>query len=317
MEKPLPQDKLDKFDKLVKEIPSELNIVDVDKKKFSLTENKYFNLIENIKDKENKEEIIDYFTDKLALIIEKRKELEWKIPKDLSPEEVERVKIEIKELAEARKFQENFLGKGNFGCVYQTNYNSKICLKYFLTEENRFVKNTLKQEYEMHRRVYQEIDSQDMTLKVPVPTHLISNLSKVKSFFAMETVQGYSFKDILNDTDKLLEMFDNDKAKLSQLLDKISDPDYIKALQEDMKRIHKDTGIIHGDIHLGNIMISKDLETYLIDFGNSIDTNLVKVLESDYEKVENVKDQDLLAIENSLKLLKKAIESIIDKEVKI
>ncbi len=307
------QKKVKQFNELVEGIPKELNLVESDKKKFSLPNSKYFELPEIIKDRENKDEIIKYFSDKILLIMEKRREMEWKLPENLPPEKFEEIQIEIKELTEARKNENNFLGIGNVGCVYKTKYNEETCLKYLRTLNNPLLKNDLYQEYLIHERVYNVSDINHLTLKVPAPRHIVMNMDKVKSFFSMETVQGFSFKDIFFDSYNLLEMFNSDFSKLQILYEKITDPEFLKKLQEDLKLMHQESGVIHGDIHAGNIMLSKDMEIYLIDFGNSIDTNLAKVTDKDYEKVENVKDQDLLAVENLLKLLKKDLEKVLTK----
>lgn len=309
MESPDFQKKVEKYNELVKEIPSELNIVENDKKKFSIPSLKYAHLPEHIKDRTNKEEIINYFTDKILFIMEKRRELEWKLPENLNEEQKEQIKIEIQELADARQYQDKFLGEGNVGCVYKTKYNENTCLKYIKNLNNPLVRNDLYQEYLMHKRAFDVSLENDFTLKIPVPRHMILNTNKIKSFFSMETIQGSSFKEIFVQPNKLLEIFEKDSDNLKKLYEKVSDINFIKNIQEDLKTIEKKSGVVHGDVHGGNLMLSKYGDIYLLDFGNSIDTNIEKIAEGEYERVV---EKDLNALENLIILLKSKIEEMFD-----
>lgn len=309
------EDKISNYKSLLKDIPIGLHILDQDNKKFNLNFKDYGSIPEMISNKENREEIIDYFTNKINFILEKRKLLEWRYDKSLSEKEKEKVGIEIKELEEAKKDGRNFLGIGKVGAVYETKYDSTVCLKYLNVEVDPNT-NNLQKEFFKHKRV-SDLFAEEKNLhsfRVPVVIHLVENTqNKAKTFFSMEKVEGFTFRDINNNPNKLLELFNNDKSEIEKLIKKLNDEKYLNGFKEDIELMHNKTGIIHGDVHLGNIMISKEMSVYLIDFGNSVDTNMVNITESEQEKVDNIKDQDISAVLNSLNILKKSAEDIIDK----
>lgn len=311
----------EKLVSLLKEIPKyiNINIPEDDKKKFNISTNNYSLLSENIKErsKSEKNSIMNYFIDKIISTTEYIKDKEWKLPQGLSKEKQEKIKLIIKELEGVKGDKNRFLGKGNVGSIYKTiRDNEKSCIKWFTGIDSKYLKNTLNQEYELHKRINICCVDNSLTLKVPNPESIIiNNFNQNKSFFIMQTVDGYSIKDIENNGDLLIKLFDSDKNKIKLLFEKLKDKDFIEKLKKDLKFIHQNTGIIHGDIHHGNLMFSKNLDIYLIDFGNSIDTNLVKVTDKDYEKVENIKDQDLNALENLIKLLVIEVKNILDNDL--
>ena len=85
-----------------------------------------------------------------------------------------------------------------------------------------------------------------------------------------------------------------------ELISFLTDKDKHEKIQKDLEIMHQQ-GVIHGDIHPRNIMLSKNGSLFLIDFGNFILPTAVHT-NTPYEQLENVKEIDIKSFLNSLNL---------------
>ena len=81
--------------------------------------------------------------------------------------------------------------------------------------------NNLQKEFFKHKRV-SDLFAEEKNLhsfRVPVVIHLVENTqNKAKTFFSMEKVEGFTFRDINNNPNKLFELFNNDKSEIEKLI---------------------------------------------------------------------------------------------------
>lgn len=177
----------------------------------------------------------------------------------------EKIKDAITEVE--RQFEEGkvSLGEGNYAKVFGVPEASVVCIK-FLKDEVQGEKHL--------KIITREIDILE-TLRdvvvagIRVPYVYAKGLTHQPYYFVMETIQGHSLKDIFGDPQNLLpkkiapqEQLDFAKRIVSQ-----NKEDVIANFTQYLEELHERKKIIHGDIHAGNIMIDKNGNWFLIDFG--------------------------------------------------
>lgn len=132
------------------------------------------------------------------------------------------------------------IGRGNFSNVYEIMYNNKTyAYKEFKTTFYDFktIDNIIK------------LSKQKIDKHYIVPNHIVYGNKK--------NMLGY-----LSKYDKELKTLKSIKST-SQLLDVLKD------LKNRIEILHKEYKIIHNDIVKENILISKDLTSYMLDFDSS------------------------------------------------
>lgn len=306
------QERVSELKELIKEIPTDLNVAPIDRNKFKLNSVKYEDLIDEIGARENKQELINYFINKVGLILEKRKYGQWQIPEGLSKEETKNIKTEIKELTEAR-LNKNFLGEGRVGCIYQTKYDNTVCLK-FLKPENDKQMRTLHEEYFLHKSLT-ENSLKNKYLKIPYAIHLVKNIKMELSFFSMQRIYGDNFRDIFEEPEILSEKFSLEDLK--EISEKLNSEDFINGVSKEFRNIRKDNNFIYSDVHTGNIMLDENKELFLIDYGNVTVTygqslEGIPITEKENESFDNIEDDNLDVLINSIKKMARTIDQILE-----
>lgn len=128
----------------------------------------------------------------------------------------------------------------------------KICIK-------QIKKEIPKSDLIFLNSVETEMDIQDNAYKagirVPEPWFVYESADGQK-FFVMETIEGYTIEDVLNERVERPE----------EILDYKSE--FWEKLKDLINKLH-DNNIYHRDISANNVMVGKDGEPVIIDFGRS------------------------------------------------
>lgn len=169
----------------------------------------------------------------------------------------EKVKAAIAEVE--RQFEEGsiVLGQGQVGKVVQVPGVNAVCIK--------FLKDDVQGEKHL-KLINNEISIleslRDMVVAgIKVPYLYAYGLDHPPYYFVMETVQGYSLKDIV---EKPHEVPDFVERLLAQDEDEV-----IANLTKYVEELHS-RRIVHGDLHAGNIMMDKNGNWFVIDFGTGL-----------------------------------------------
>lgn len=241
---------------------------------------------------ENEEISEEEMLSRLERIFFGRKKIEWKIDNNNNSFNKE-VEIFLKRILNSRFNSKNFVGLGNSGIVYVLEDNISVCVK-FLHDPSK-TKYSISEEFSLLNRAYEASLSFNV-LKIPSPHFIVNNLNPDKSIFVMDYIDSISLEDLEKNPDSFFDNFT--KEELINALLKFSNPEYEKKLKEDILKLFN-AGIIHGDMHFRNVLLGKDLNFYLIDFGNSID--MYKEKESKENQFNNLLNLSLNSISNHLK----------------
>lgn len=268
--------------------------------KYNCNETDWEDFLSSLEEKESGEALKD-----LQNILELRKQNEWKLPENLLPEDVPFIKEEIRSLELIRSNQSKFLGKGASGGVFMTDMRNTVCTKYLYDPSK--AQKSISEEFELHTIAF-DILSRDVNsvIKIPTPLHIIKNIDITKSFYDMDTVPGLSFQQILECQKDIQKLLENAGIDAISTINKLKSKDFIKKLHICLKVIH-DSGVVHNDIHSGNLMLGKNGNLYLIDFGNSI--NLFNTDKTE-EMIANEKQRDFDWIEKEIKRLVLFLENL-------
>lgn len=207
---------------------------------------------------------------------------------------------------------DQFIGKGKAAKVFQIPNDERFCVKFLHTPAQQL--NTMEQEFHALTDAYNS-SSLFSIIHIPKPEALAKNISGEKSFFTMEQVFGCTLLELIEYPSKKEQILKSLQMTEEELIAFLTDKDKHSKIEKDLEIMHK-KGVIHGDIHPRNIMISKNGSLYLIDFGNFVLPTAIHT-NTPYEQIENVKDIDISSFKNSLNLtalsLKKGPQAGIDK----
>ena len=227
-------------------------------------------------------------------ILEQRKKLTWDVS-HVSGKYLEEANTCIEELESSKYNTAGYLGRGMAGIIFVQNNVVDCCVKYL--HDPSKTKNSIPEEFSLLNRAAQ---LQLENLKIPRAHFLLTNIDVEKSIYTMNKIKGVNFEQIFDSVEHLKNLLGE---KYDDFCKKMNDPSFLQKLQDDLSIIHKN-GIIHADIHQRNIMVDKNGDINLIDFGNSID--LYKT-DAPYETLENLKNQDLVGVELLVKELRKKL----------
>ncbi|MCX6800420.1 MAG: phosphotransferase [Candidatus Falkowbacteria bacterium] len=189
---------------------------------------------------------------------------------------------DIYERAKKSRFNGQLLGSpGSFGVVYGKN-NNENCHKIIY-----------------HLRNYENEDVNSVTEETRIQTEL-QNLE----------VNGVRCPRVHNVIDMndyhIIEMEQLDAVSLKDVKDgKVTLPEnfkfypFFKKLMAYVTEMHKQYGICHNDLHMGNIMINRQTgEPMVIDFGKSKPTSGGRHSEIDFQFIVTARDQFELFLES-------------------
>lgn len=247
-----------------------------------------------------------------ALDLIRKRKMMWKYEgkEEYEPEILKTIKI----FEGAKYQQELFEGRGNAAYVFQVPDVPNVCIKFLHSPQMQ--RYSPEREFGILSSV-NEIASELKVLKVPQAHAVAVHNEADKSFFTMETIDGITLQEMIDTASKRKEMFNQSGISESQVIDILSDKSLQGKMKRDLETIHKH-GILHGDIHPRNIMMSRDGTFYLIDFGNAMITSALPP-GVDYDTIENTKEIDLKAFVNcfemTAKTLKKQLENAEEKSI--
>ncbi|MCX6754324.1 MAG: AarF/UbiB family protein [Candidatus Nomurabacteria bacterium] len=139
------------------------------------------------------------------------------------------------------------IGEGGNAIVYvaEGTVFEKVCLKK-IKEKPQILYNDIDQEHK-----YQMMARE---AGVSTPLSLVSINTSEGDYLIMERVDGHSVGDIVRNQDLLPKNFDA-QVFCNSLVDQVS-------------KMHK-RGLYHRDLHFNNVMITKDSQAVIIDFGTA------------------------------------------------
>jgi serine/threonine protein kinase len=200
--------------------------------------------------------------------------------------------LTIKTLSNLRYDDSLFLGKGNAGHVFEAPGN-KYCVKYLHNQKNQIF--NISEEFTLLDQVG-KISKIFEVLRTPRAHCVAKNINSTKNFFTMEKISGLTLAQIVSFPSKRKSTYPNFSTE--KIIEILEDKILRDKLVRDLTLLHN-SGVIHGDVHSRNIMMSEDGTIYLIDFGNAVIPVNVST-QATYDTIENVKEIDIKAFINSL-----------------
>ncbi len=211
---------------------------------------------------------------------------------------------------------EHNLGKGQTARVRSLDIggSDRFAVKYLLTPTAKTI--TAGAEYDMLREVQTVTDIEreqfrhdaGKRIRVPHPHFFFKN-EKIQCY-GMQQIEGVTLQELL-DPSTLLTAHQHDmreeawRSLTERYVGKQDAHELVKEMERFMEAVHEIC--LHGDIKLGNIMVNKFGDLYLIDFGQSLQVNLAS--EETGEQFENIKnlevDQFRQCIQSVLHALKR------------
>ena len=290
----------DRIDNTLRILPRGLLVPEKLQAKYNCTETNWDDFLSSLEEKDCEDALKD-----LQNILELRTQNEWKLPDNLQQEDIPFAKEEIKILELVRSNPSKFLGKGASGGVFMTDKRDTVCTKYL--HDPSKAQKSIAEEFQLHKTAFDILtDDVNSTLKIPTPLHIIENVDINKSFYDMDTVPGLSFYQILECKKDVRELLEHVGIGILDVISKLKSEGFIKKIHDDLKKIHK-SGVIHNDIHSGNLMIHRNGNIYLIDFGNSINIFNTDKTEA---MIEIEKKRDFDWIETEVKRLLLFLENL-------
>lgn len=191
-----------------------------------------------------------YLSKKLAARLDaKRSSLYRETPKSVETLNIIPDAIEASIARSQESHDEALLGAGQTAEVLSSTRQEGICYKVFYSDPNQIGQNSLADEVDM--QVLVSSLQEEIGVRIPEALSFIQNKHGIA--IMMEKVDGYS----------LLE-----HSKGVPLPDNFNMEAFKKQITESVERMN-DLGIYHRDLTPGNIMIGKDGEPWIIDFGRT------------------------------------------------
>lgn len=176
-----------------------------------------------------------------------------------------------------------FLGNGSVAHVYEMPYSKHVCVKYLvhpdmMREHGNNFSDECSYLSDMHRFTVGGIR---------VPDVFFDHMSDFGSCFGMEKIDGYSLNIIMEGRIKTEEV--------AQLIRKQDVNDVVSRMREFIDRMHKEKKIVHRDLSPRNIMVDKNGNWYVIDFGRS---RRIEIGDSSTDMAE---ETDMASAENAVR----------------
>lgn len=196
----------------------------------------------------------------------------------------EEVRCVLKNIESTFGNSDYFIGEGTVGKVYRMPYAPHVCVKY-ITDDNMFEKhgNTMRQEVDYL------IDLDKFCVEgIRTPQVLFRYVSDSVVSFGMNTIDGLSLDKIISD---------RNSCDFLEVIQKQDMNTVIKNMKSFIAKLHNDMKIVHRDLATRNIMIDREGNWYVIDFGKA-----KKIELGDYS-TEISQESDFATAESSIRNL--------------
>lgn len=147
------------------------------------------------------------------------------------------------------------LGEGNLAKVFSVGHINPCCIKIIKKEESEVSQDSYSLDHEFDFQSTVSRMSRKDRVQIPRVLSSFSDSDYGLNFFFMDKVDGHSLRQIFNGEANLPENFDMDI--------------FFEKLEKFIEDFNND-GYHHRDLHAGNIMVDRDGNPWVIDFGSSI-----------------------------------------------
>ncbi len=147
------------------------------------------------------------------------------------------------------------LGEGNLAKVFSVGHIHPCCIKIIKKPEHRTVQNNYSFDHEFDFQSMVSRMSRADRVQIPRVLSSVSDPETGLDFFFMDKVDGNSLRQIFNGEASLPDNFDMDV--------------FFGKLEKFIEDFNND-GYYHRDLHAGNIMVDREGNPWVIDFGSSI-----------------------------------------------
>jgi tRNA A-37 threonylcarbamoyl transferase component Bud32 len=191
-------------------------------------------------------------------VIKNRNEAKEKIFTEVhdieNPELKEEVRSIISHIENTFGNHDHFLGSGTIARVYSMPYAPHVCVKYILEDMLAKHGNTMRQEVE-----YMTEMRNFLVAGIRIPKVYFKHTLDL-SCFGMERIDGMSLDQIIanpHDCDFLEKIKEQDMTEV------------IGKMKKFIETMHKDMKLVHRDLLERNIMVDREGNWYVIDFGKA------------------------------------------------
>ncbi|MGI9118227.1 MAG: protein kinase domain-containing protein [Minisyncoccia bacterium] len=147
------------------------------------------------------------------------------------------------------------IGNGNNAFVNTLEYFDQkfgpICVKS-IKEFPKFIVNDIHTEADFQKKLF------DGGVKTPRYLYLLKDIVSKKEYLVMEQIIGPTIEEAFLNPSVVPLGFNN--------------KEFINKLDSEIKKMHS-MGVVHRDLHWGNIMIDQDNDPVIIDFGTATDAD--------------------------------------------
>jgi tRNA A-37 threonylcarbamoyl transferase component Bud32 len=208
-----------------------------------------------------------------------------------SPELKEEVRHVVHVIEQTFGDANYFVGNGSVAEVYHMPYAPHVCVKYLVSPEKaREHGNNFREETD-----YLE-DLHRFTVEgIRVPDVYFYHMSDFGTCYGMENIDGLSLDRIMEKPDQIdfLEVIKNQNVE-----------DVVNRFREFISAIHLEKKLVHRDLSPRNIMVDREGNWYVIDFGRA------KRIEIGDDSTDLSEKSDMAGVENAIRQLYAKIDSI-------
>jgi tRNA A-37 threonylcarbamoyl transferase component Bud32 len=183
-----------------------------------------------------------------------------------------------------------FLGNGYTAEVYELPIAPHLCVKYIHDQQAYNENNHMRVEYDFLCRLY---DLSEKNIRTPIPAFLRIHPSKGHAY-GMEKVNGKSLSQILEKPDE--------NEGLINIVHEMDKNEVLTAMKAYIEKMH-DMKITHNDLFMRNIMLDRDGNFFVIDFGKAKHEDLG-------EDREEERKRDLFLANNEISLFFNKIDKL-------
>ncbi|NCS99424.1 hypothetical protein GW765_00370 [Candidatus Parcubacteria bacterium] len=153
------------------------------------------------------------------------------------------------------------IGTGQNAEVFNLPGYEELCVKKIFRNPDKVI-NPLETEAEIQREVF------DMGIPTPMYYKKLRDNTTGQQYLVMERIDGYSVGDLLHAIDESRSIFESHKDKINTIVENYNHDDFVEKIRGMVKKLH-DNNLYHKDLHTGNIMINKEGDPIIIDWGAS------------------------------------------------
>lgn len=217
-------------------------------------------MLQRWQDKYDEAEDLKLFLDDLKMFVNTRKKI-LSSSLELFPLQSETIKNESLLVSDCIKAtfrnMDYFLGNGYTAEVYELPVAPHLCVKYIHNQKAYNENNHIRVEYDYLCGLHNlRVDN----VRAPLPAFIDIHLNEGHRY-GMERVNGKSLSQILeHPTDNL------DMVHIAKQLDRDK---IVDSVLNFLKKMHQERGITHNDLYMRNIMLDREGNIFIIDFGKA------------------------------------------------